>query len=152
MKIINLAYARFLHPTEPPVCFLSSAPLLPLPGLHSQHATMQLRPKMNQICCCGTWIIFVSRLPGLQTAVQIHFICGPWLCQQQTQSGGWIHPQPAAQLLAPAAPVCMLTNIKMCWIISVGVVQLPATTFINIYNFFPTHPNIVLVVAGGKSC
>ena len=46
----------------------------------------------------------------------------------------------------------MLTNIKMCWIISVGVVQLPATTFINIYNFFPTHPNIVLVVAGGKSC
>ena len=45
----------------------------------------------------------------------------------------------------------MLTDIKMCWIISVGVVQLAAPTFINIYNFFPTHPNIVLLVASGKS-
>ena len=45
----------------------------------------------------------------------------------------------------------MLTDIKMCCIISVGVVQLAAPTFINIYNFFPTHPNIVLLVASGKS-
>ena len=136
----------------------SSAPLFTLPGLDCQHATMQLRPKMNQICCCGTWIILVWRPPAARAtdggadtfyyadrdsassrpslgAADLVFLPSPW---------------PSSQL--PATPVCMLTDIKMCWIISVGVVQLAAPTFINIYNFFPTHPNIVLLVAGVKSC
>ena len=139
---LSVAWARLL-----------SSPSL----LDCQHATMQLRPKMNQICCCGTWIILVWRPPAARAtdggadtfyyadrdsassrpslgAADLVFLPSPW---------------PSSQL--PATPVCMLTDIKMCCIISVGVVQLAAPTFINIYNFFPTHPNIVLLVAGVKS-